>query len=119
MNILGKDSIKTGVESTKIYGNSRNHSNFETPWLHDAFDFFNVQTSYDYLLPELRPFPGSIHRGNRGTRLEIARECAFENGSDRSGDVRRPNMGSRTDLGLESGETMTFSGAAWFPGFPD
>ena len=95
MNILGKDSIKIGVESTKIYGNSRNRSNFETTWLHDAFDFSNVQTSYDYLLPELRPFPGSIRRGNRGTRLEIARESVFENGSGRPGDVHGPTNPSR------------------------
>ena len=84
-----------GVE---IYGNPRNHSNFEPTQLDDGFDFFNVQTSYDYLLPELRPFPESIHRGNRGTRLEIARERAFENGSGRSGDVHRPT--SENMIGL-------------------
>ena len=76
------------------YENPPNHSNFETTWLHDAFDFFNVQASYDYLLPELRPFRGSKRRGNRGTRLEIARESVFENGPGRSGDVHRHHIGA-------------------------
>ena len=83
MNIFWLDPPKSELKILEIHQNqwkSSNHLNFETMQLRDADEFGNFETCYDYLLPELRPFPGSIRRGNRGSRLEIARESAFENG---------------------------------------
>ena len=79
---------------TNLYGTVRiywNRSIFERAELRDAFDCGGVQTFYRYLLPGLRPFPGSIRHGNRPTRLEIAGEVAFEIVFCTSGDAHRPN----------------------------
>ena len=92
MNISQQLSSQIRVENIEILENPRYHSFFETTWLRDAGEFGGVQTCYRYLLRELRPFLGSIRRGNRETRHRIAREGAFDSRFGSSGDAHHANI---------------------------